>query len=206
MPQLNLLLLPLLGGYYFLSRLNRTKYTLQRESGYELAFSSMIAGIILLGFAEVPYITIIYLQGKITLIADFVNWWRHTVRFAYSGIATISFLAGLCLPHICNRLFFDKSKELSRAIQEEGENFEQILEKAIKRTKMVSITLKNNKVYIGAVTSNYLPGGTRRYLKIIPFYSGYWTSPDLIDRFKGTMGSNRGGVYVESEVHRGVQG
>ena len=34
----------------------------------------------------------------------------------------------------------------------------------------------------------------------------FWTSPDLIDRFKGTIGSNRGGVYVESEVHRGVQG
>ena len=43
-----------------------------------------------------------------------------------------------------------------------------------------------------------------KYKRIIPI--GVWTSPDLIDRFKGTMGSNRGGVYVESEVHRGVQG
>ena len=34
----------------------------------------------------------------------------------------------------------------------------------------------------------------------------HWTSPGLLDRFKGTNGSNRGGVYVESEVHRGVQG
>lgn len=39
------------------------------------------------------------------------------------------------------------------------------------------------------------------YAALVP-----WTSPDLIDRFKGTMGSNRGGIYVESEVHRGVQG
>lgn len=44
---------------------------------------------------------------------------------------------------------------------------------------MVSITLKNNKVYIGIVTSNYLPGGNRRYLKIVPFYSGYRDQDNL---------------------------
>jgi len=33
-----------------------------------------------------------------------------------------------------------------------------------------------------------------------------WTSPGLIDTIKGTIGSNRGGIYVEPEVHRGVQG
>ena len=32
------------------------------------------------------------------------------------------------------------------------------------------------------------------------------TSPDLIDRYKGTNGSNGGGNYVKPEVYRGVQG
>ena len=33
-------------------------------------------------------------------------------------------------------------------------------------------------------------------------FSTRWTSPGLLDRFRGTIGSNRGGVYVEREVHR----
>jgi hypothetical protein len=179
MPQLNLLLFPLIGGYFFLSQLNCTKYTLKRQSGYELAFSSMAAGVFLLGFGEIIYLCLLNLQQEYTFIADSINWWRINVRFQYSGVAIISFLLGFVLPQPLNWIFFDESKYLSRAIREEGENFEQILEKSIKRTKMVSITLKNNKVYIGIATSNYLPGGNRRYLKIIPFYSGYRDQDNL---------------------------
>ena len=179
MPQLNLLLLPLIGGYFFLIQLNRTKYALQRKSGYELAFCSMAAGIFLIGFGALIYIPLINLKNEFAFIADAIRWWRMNVHFEYSGVAFISFLSGIVLPHPINWIFFDKSDQLSKAIKEEGESFEQLLEKAINRTKMVSITLKNNKVYIGAVTSNYMPGGNRRYLKIIPVYSGYRNQADL---------------------------
>jgi len=139
----------------------------------------MAAGILLLGAAALLYTILLNIRDTFSFIEDFIYWWRHSVRFTYSGVATIAFLLGYILPYPLNWLFFDQSEALSKAIKEEGESFEQMLEKAIDKTKMVSITLKTNKVYIGAVTSNYLPGGNRKYLKIIPFYSGYRNQEDM---------------------------
>lgn len=44
----NVLLLPLLGGYVFLTRWNRTRFSTRRYSGERLIFHSAIAGVALL--------------------------------------------------------------------------------------------------------------------------------------------------------------
>ena len=49
---LGLLLLPAVGGYWFLTNWNYTRYQLERDSGYRLLFRSAIVGILLYCFSR----------------------------------------------------------------------------------------------------------------------------------------------------------
>ena len=51
-------------------------------------------------------------------------------------------------------------------------------------------------------TRKRIPARERQSMEVPNIPNTVWTSPDLLDRFRGKNGSNRGGVYVEPEVHR----
>lgn len=195
--EFNILLLPLLGGFLFLVQLNRTKYRFQRQSGYGFLFYSMIFGIFLFVFSQVLVHLVLLLSDKWEFIESTVTWWSKSYPEKHSGVASLSFFIGLLSPSLLNPSVFEKSKQLSRAIRDEGEAFEQILEKSIENTSLVSLTLRNGKVYIGAVTGNYVPGRERKYLKIIPFYSGYRNQADM------TLKLNTTYIHVYDKVIEG---
>lgn len=162
----NLLLLPLLGGYLFISKCNKTLFDSKRHSGQRLLIESAVWGLI--------FLIIAHITSKI-LIATFpafYEWWKWFVPFRHSGVAFGAFLIGVFSWPIVNR-FSSRRDEQKKAIEKWNDYLEIILDQALENTKQLMITLKNGKVYIGFVLWPFNPEYDRKYIFILPTVSGY---------------------------------
>lgn len=168
----NVLLLPLLGGYIFITHWNRTRFRARRYSGNKLILNSALAGALLLILSLLTVSFIYYYFPRLESL------WISIVPFAYSDISTLAFLLGCIAWWPLNKSFNRQSKAINRAIKESNDFLEILLEKALSETKQISITLKSSKIYIGFVTSNFDPSYDRKYLKILPLLSGYRDAVD----------------------------
>lgn len=163
----NVLLLPLLGGYLFLTHWNRTRFDTKRYSGERLIFHAAVAGVV---FLILSFFAVKVIQ---TANPGIYDAWRELVPFPYTGTSFGAFLLGALGWWPLNRWIFKLEDEQRRTISEWGDHLEELLERALRETKQVSVTLKSGKVYVGFVTSNIDPSYDRKYLQILPISSGY---------------------------------
>lgn len=166
MPKFDLLLLPLLGGFWFLNIFNYTKYYHQRIERQRLIFNSSIIAIFLslLGFV-IDY-----------LLPDLKFLIGEIVPFQYAGfnqslmIFTLSPVIALLLNFIPRKLL------LQLAIRKHGDQIENIFwESLIQKKdndKLLMITTKFSKVYVGYVKTIQKPIGDS-YVTLLPYFSGY---------------------------------
>jgi hypothetical protein len=166
MPFGSLLLLPLLGGFIFTRYWNKTRYESLRAESERLLLLSSVWGFITL---SVAFIVTSLIRLKFPVLAV---WWYDHLHMPYSGTACLSFLLG-ALSWIPLNYFFPKEQEVGRLIEENGDRFELLLKKAMEEEKMVSVTLKNGKVYAGFVRTSLNPANRIRSMGIIPTRSGY---------------------------------
>ena len=169
----NLLILPFLGGYWFLHHFILTRDRSQRLDGYRLLGESAFVGVMLVVPARV-------LVVALKLIPDAYKMWRTFVpeELHYAGTALMAFGLGLVLPKVCN-LWLTKRKHMTgreaqaRAIVKHGNHLLVLLHEAIEKEHPVAVTLDNRKVYIGLVTAapNLAPHDT--HMAVAPFFSGY---------------------------------
>jgi hypothetical protein len=163
----NVLLLPLLGGYLFITLWNRTRFDTKRYSGERLIFHSAVAGVLFLvaAFAVVKVVV---------LYAPRVDaGWRAAVPFKYSGTSLGAFLVGAVAWWPLNRWVHPLEKEARRTIAKWNDFLEVLLTRALDEAKAVSVTLKSRKVYIGFITGGLDPINERKYLIMLPMQSGY---------------------------------
>lgn len=155
MPSLDLLLLPLLGGFLFVSQWYPTKYSALRSAGYKLLFMAAIAGVFFLFMATF-------------FITRAAQWWHRLVPFTHSGKAALSFLMGMALWWPLNRLGESPSRPrwltwlsddyaIERAIARKSDPLELMLREALGDGRIIAVTLKTGKVYIGNLTANLNP-------------------------------------------------
>lgn len=162
----NLLLFPLVGGYYFLMRCKLFRYVHQRAERQKLLFNSVIAGVFLL----IISLGITWTIKQIPPIAEqFRKVLPHNV--AYFGTTILSFFLGIILAEVSNR-FINKETALRIAIRTIGNEFERLLESSERNEELIQITLKNDKFYIGWVKTLPVPQDTN-YISITPAFSGY---------------------------------
>ena len=163
----NLLLLPLLGGYIFISHWNHTRFDARRYSGERLVFHSALAGVVFL---------VLGLGLGLALAAwmpGLAEWWLRFVPFEYSGTSLLAFLLGVVGWMPLNGLVNKAEVEAQKAVEQWGDFLELLINRSIRETKQVSLTLRSGKVYIGFVMSGIDPAFDRRYLKLLPMLSGY---------------------------------
>jgi hypothetical protein len=167
----NLLLLPLLGGYTFLTRWNRTRFSTKRYTGERLLFHSAFAGAVFL-------LAAFFIVHTVAAVApNLHHWWAHQVPFPYAGTSLLAFLLG-SLSWIPANLFYPKEQEARRVVQEWGDHLEILFDRAQTENRQISLTLKGGKVYIGFVLENFDPSYDRKYVTILPMASGYRNSAD----------------------------
>ena len=162
----NVLLLPLLGGYIFISCWNPTRFHARRYSGQRLVFHAALAGTILLVLA--------FLVGKTAgaLAPGLVAWWQRHVPFDYAGTSLIALGLGV-LGWAPLNLFWDRTEAARKAVEERGDFLEVLISTAMEESRQVSLTLKSGKVYVGFITRSFDPGYDRKYIMLIPMLSGY---------------------------------
>jgi F0F1-type ATP synthase epsilon subunit len=163
----NILLLPLIGGFFFIHRWNRTKFQAIRLDKERLLFHASLAGGFLLFLAFI-------LEALIPPFIPCVKWFPclPTLPFQYMGVSSLALALGLALPLILN-LFWPLYNESKRVIEEEGDPFEQLINGALDAAKPVMLTLKGGKVYVGFVVSSFVPAREQRTIHIAPLRSGY---------------------------------
>ena len=172
MPKFDLLLLPLLGGYIFLTTFFLTKFYHQRIERQRLIFNSSIIAVIL---------SIIVLSiDHFILKVFFLNFREDLGKINpvnYDGLneSLLVFLSSFPLAKLFN-LILPKKKAFAFVVDKWGNDFEKLFWTSLKskddEDKLLMITTKSNKVYVGYVNKISEPIDNS-HITIIPNFSGY---------------------------------
>lgn len=171
--EVNIFLLPLLGGYIFIKKSTWFRFRTIRYNAQELILSSAVAGLI--------GVTIAFLIATLIslLLPEFYTWWKSTIHFDFLGTALLAFLL-LVVSGFFPNIWIDEEKRIKEIIREDNDGIELILLKALEDAKLVSLTLKSKKVYVGFISQNFFnPWAGVKSIKIIPVYSGYRHEEDF---------------------------
>lgn len=171
----NLLLLPLLGGYIFVSKFGRLRYYTLRVDGYRLLMHSAVAGAILLLLASVLAELVI---GKPWAIRASQSWLR-VVPYAYSGRAAIAFLLGAVGWIPLNLVpAWRREHQVPLVIQDKDDPLEMLLRRALGQARLILLTLRGSKVYVGHVQRLFNPAFPLEHIALVPIKSGYRRAED----------------------------
>ena len=175
----NILLLPLLGGFAFVSTWNYTRWYAVRASRERLIFYAALCGFFSLAIVFFIKIEIAPLIPCGPTGFCLPVWWHQHIGFEYSGVSVGTFALAASMGFILNFLpWFDKDKQAERIVRIEGGPLEQFLDAALKSQKEVLVTLTNGKVYLGPVASSFPPDGRDKTITLLPSASGYRENPN----------------------------
>lgn len=180
----NVLLLPLLGGYIFITFWDRTRWHALRAEKERLLIFAALAGLCFLGLAYV----IRSLPPFVPCIQSLPcppEWWDKNIGFPHSGVATFAFLLGALswwpINRIADRYYKDwaaegkrgsERREFVRVVDHYGGPLEQLFLRSMQEETAVMITLKGGKVYIGDIGAGFVPGQHTHFL-LLPSKSGF---------------------------------
>lgn len=176
MPE-SLWVLPLLSGYYFLSRYIYKRYRYERLEPQRLIFDSFIAGAFLF---FITYLLRVLLTLIFPKLIPFLYVFLYKLPIKENHLLwtfIFNFLTVISITKILNYVYkknnyFSWRKPVEKAVDEFGDELEQLFKQTTENENLIQVTLKNNKVYVGFV--EYIPPPKEsNYLKIIPVISGF---------------------------------
>ena len=191
MPRLDLILLPLLGGYIFLITFNLTRYYHKRIEKNRLIYNSLLFAFVAIGtvylldylFLKVfnTYSEILCVKTKFAL--EFRNYVSlqidNVAKFSKPGFKQSLVVLFLSYPlaYLLNKSkYFQKDFSFDYTLNKFGNEYEKIiwntLGEANDLDKLLMVTTKSNKVYIGQITKLSDPI-ENTHIKILPSMSGY---------------------------------
>ncbi len=164
---LGLFLVPTVGGYWFLTHCNYTRYRAFRDSGYHVLFSSAFVGALLFGIAHLIIRLLNHFCPQINAL------WAGYFPAAYSDTVVLSVVLGAALPLLINR-FYNEHQGAWRAARENNDFVELLLAEAMTLNELVELSLHSGKSYIGFVVES----GIKRQqgepdVALLPALSGY---------------------------------
>lgn len=174
MPDINLFLPPLLGGFLFVTLWHPLRYWAEREQGYKLVFAASILGGLFLVLAHL----ILNESGSALVINDVLLWWDQRVQLTDSAASVLGFLLGATLwapANLMLELFpqTQPSAVLQGIIQRKGDPFEQMMFDHLQAQDLVLVSLKSNKVYVGRVEMSLNPARGVNSIRLVLSKSGY---------------------------------
>jgi hypothetical protein len=169
----NLLLLPLLGGYWFIHTFYYTRIRSLSLDGYRLLLESAFAGMV---FTACAHAIVLYLQRFSPAALD--AWTAWAAPIPYLGTTTLAAVLGLLAAYPLNGMidilpFVSRRKIQRWAITHHGNEMQRMLQQASASEKPISFTLDSRKTYIGLVVSAPSLAPSATHFAILPFLSGY---------------------------------
>ena len=160
-------LLPVLGGYWLLTHLTPTRTETLRQSGYHVAFRSAAIGLLLLITA---YAALLGAEEWSCLLKHQFLPIEIRADFEHAAIASVAL--GFLAPLLLNPLF-DRGKAEERVAAKHGDLVELLIADALRHSKLIEVSLKSGKAYVGFVLGNTISRWPEADLALLPMSSGY---------------------------------
>ena len=161
-----LLLIPAVGGYWFLTHLNYTRFYAARASGYHLLFRSALFGGLLFLLARL--ITL----GLESFNPGIVELWTHHFPDPYSIEVVLSLILGYLLPLVVNPLYSEEQGARKIAL-ESGDYMELLIADSILKGQAIEVSLRSRKSYVGLALESGVKIGSDTDISLVPLASGY---------------------------------
>lgn len=166
----NLLILPLVAGYYLLTRCYIFKFHQQRLDRQRLIFESVLLGI---GVAIITYTVRLTFLNFLPDVFNVIHKYSPFEQpYALTSLLSIGF--SIALTHTYNKFSSDK-KWIKRAIKDVGNELEILMKYSLVEEALMQFTLTNGKFYVAWVKELPIPS-ISNYVRIIPALSGYRTA------------------------------
>lgn len=163
----NFLILPLVAGYYLLTRSYLFRFKQQRLDTQRLIFESILLSVLITVLTYFIRIAVELLSPAIiAFLYKFIP-----LKIPYVGTAIFTLLFAVAFSEIIN-LFLHKERFVKQAITSVGNEFELMLASSFTEELLLQFTLDNNKFYIAWVKELPIPS-ISSYIRIIPAISGY---------------------------------
>jgi hypothetical protein len=167
----NFLILPLIAGYYLLTRSYYFKFKQQRLDTQRLIFETILLGV---GVTIITY----FIRAIVGFILP--SWVEALYKFIpihipHIGTAIFTLLFSIAFTEVMNIIIHQRKGEekfVQKAIESIGNEFELMLESSFTEGVLLQFTLDNNKFYIAWVKELPIPS-ISNYIRIIPAISGY---------------------------------
>jgi hypothetical protein len=174
----NLLILPLIAGYWFIHRTYLFKFRAQQLEGYRLLIESALVGAILLVASRILTFATNFLPN----VPPYRSLWYEFAVVPYAGTGLLSMGLALVAAEIGNWL---KPMEiaLEESVDNSGDELGILLYDAHISEIPIAVTLSNRKFYIGYVLGYPNLDPKQRYVSILPIASGYRESEKLTFQF-----------------------
>lgn len=163
----NFLILPLVAGYYLLTRSYYFRFKQQRLDTQRLIFESVLLSVCLTIFT---YLIRVIVEHTFPLsIATLYQ--LIPIKIPYVGTAVFTLVFAVLFSEIIN-LILNKERFIINAIRSVGNEFELMLASSFTEGLLLQFTLDNNKFYIAWVKELPIPS-ISSYVRIIPAISGF---------------------------------
>lgn len=178
------LLLPLLGGYWFITHFNPLRFRAFGLSRYRLLFEAALYGFVALGISFLLTRLLIWSGDSLPVLGSVLAWWKTLVPFRYFGAAVGALLLGGLAPYWLNTWErWDPIKCGEKAIRAHGDLLLELLYDAQRERRPVMLTLSSGKVYIGWITLSSNLSPDMPYVVVLPTLSGYRDPYTQVIRF-----------------------
>lgn len=163
----NLLLFPLVAGYYLLIRFEYLRYIQQRLDRQRLLFNSVLFGIFIL-------LVTFFIRSVVEklfphLIGALYAYMPIKTRFF--GTTSSSLLISILFVEVSN-LIIKREKAIRYSIKHFGNELQLLLKSSFTDSRLLQFTLDSGKFYIGWVKELPLPY-VSNHVRVIPAFSGY---------------------------------
>lgn len=173
MLSLDVILIPILGGFLFVKYSFLTSFRSVRDNGYVILFKSAVVGLFFYGFSFILWRAMILDEYANPLIPE----WLESLHkfFGYPELIPALFSLIFTGIAICTvNYILDKDQMKKRVIRQDDDAFEITLLQSFERESEILVTLDNRKVYVGKVTDTYFRINDEiRSVLINPLTSGY---------------------------------
>ena len=159
-------IIPALGGYWILTNLHRTRHQAARGQGYHVLFQAAGVGAIVFGLSHSIILLIHCLFPEANTI------WRSAIPYPFSDTVALGVLISFIVPEIGNKIW-DEEQSAVKTAEDNGDRIELLIMGAIREERLVEITLKTGKSYIGRALGSRSVNYNQPDVSLIPVMSGY---------------------------------
>lgn len=170
----NLLILPLLAGYYYCTQSYSQKYRYRRLDGHRFLLGIAFQGFLFLAAAVLLVVVARFGLSRLVKLntpgaAQFLASWHPL--YPHLGKTLLSLLLAVAWTQLRNRKH-DEREQRVKVIGDEGLHLEALFLRAYTESKPILISLKGGKVYVCRPLEGTHPTVDHAHIPVIPLRSG----------------------------------